>query len=356
MPILTLQRQFRELGRIRMGQQVPLGGGRQGSRPEKLETFRLTSPSRELLDHAAVEYRGTVVPWAGALDGDEWELVTEVKSLDIIVPPGRSLSQWNEMWGAGGCLRRCDGDREWLSGGPCLCPADPVDRNELASKGQACKPTTRLQVILPRLPDLGTWLLVSHGYYAAVELAGTADLLMAAAQGGTMIPARLRIDQRSVKRPGQPPKHFAVPIIEILGTMTDLISGAGMAVPALTRGNGHPTLPEGAPLPADASFTMPVSAATPAEALAKTPQEAAADVAAKRAARVAAVPAEPEGLFPAADDGLVAAAMALAAEQRAWKEGDVHTPGHKGLIRNERGFFCPTKLTDGKWCQFTERS
>jgi hypothetical protein len=103
-----------------------------------------------------------------------------------------------------------------------------------------------------------------------------------------MIPARLRIDQRSVKRPGQPPKHFAVPIIEILGTMTDLISGAGMAVPALTRGNGHPALPEGAPLPADASFTMPVSAATPAEALAKTPQEAAEAVAVKRAARVEA--------------------------------------------------------------------
>ena len=100
-----------------------------------------------------------------------------------------------------------------------------------------------------------------------------------------------------------------------------------------------------------------VDPATPAEALAKTPAEAAEAVAVRRAARVATVPAEPEGLFPApADDGLVAAAMALAAEQRVWKEGDVHTPGHKGLIRNERGLFCPTKLTDGKWCQWTERS
>jgi len=98
----------------------------------------------------------------------------------------------------------------------------------------------------------------------------------------------------------------------------------------------------------------PTPPATPAESLAKTPQEAAEAVAVKRAARV---PAEPEGLFPApADDGLVAAAMALAAEQRAWKEGDKHTPGHKGLIRNARGLFCATKLTDGKWCQWTERS
>jgi len=109
--------------------------------------------------------------------------------------------------------------------------------------------------------------------------------------------------------------------------------------------------------PAPPRLPQRTPAATPAESLAKTPEQAAADVAVKRAARVAAVPAEPEGLFPApADDGLVAAAMALAAEQRAWKEGDVHTPGHKGLIRNARGLFCPTKLADGKWCQWTERS
>jgi hypothetical protein len=258
MPILTIQRAFRELGRIRMGQQVPLGNGRKGTRPDKLETFRLTSPSRELLEHAAVEYGGTVVAWASP-DGDAWELVTEAKSLDIIVPPGRSLSQWNEMWGGGGCLRRCDGNREWLSGGPCLCPADPGDRNELAAKGQACKPTTRLQVILPKLPDLGTWLLVSHGYYAASELAGTADLLMAAAEAGSMVPARLRIDERSVKRPGEPTKHFAVPVIEILGTMTELM-GDRIPTPAIGPGTGRPALPEAAPLPVDPTF--PVSEPT----------------------------------------------------------------------------------------------
>jgi hypothetical protein len=119
-----------------------------------------------------------------------------------------------------------------------------------------------------------------------------------------------------------------------------------------------PTAPQAA-RPAPPRLPPPVAPAppaTPAEALAKTPEQAAAAVAVRRAARVATVPAEPEGLFAPADDGLVASAMALAAEQRAWKEGDVHTPGHKGLIRNARGLFCATKLTDGKWCQWTERS
>jgi hypothetical protein len=67
------------------------------------------------------------------------------------------------------------------------------------------------------------------------------------------------------------------------------------------------------------------------------------------------VPAEPEGLFAPADDGLVASAMALAAEQRTWKEGDKHDPAHKGLVRNARGLFCPTQLADG-WCKWTERA
>ena len=62
MPILTLQRQMRELGRIRTGIQVSSGkGGRR--RPEKLDTFRLTSSSRELITEAARVYGGDARPW-----------------------------------------------------------------------------------------------------------------------------------------------------------------------------------------------------------------------------------------------------------------------------------------------------
>jgi hypothetical protein len=68
-------------------------------------------------------------------------------------------------------------------------------------------------------------------------------------------------------------------------------------------------------------------------------------------------PEEPDGLFNViADDGMVASAMALAAEQPKWKEGDKHNPAHKGLIRNARGLFCPTQLSDQSWCKWSERS
>lgn len=250
MPIVTLQAQFRELGRIRTGQQVE-NKGRRGSHPEKLENFRLTSSSREYLDHAAEVYGGTVEPWE-----QEWQLVTTSDALDIVLPQGpATLTQWNELWSAGGCQRRCNGVQEMLSGSACLCPPDPADRIAAAAEGEACKPTTRLSVILPQLPDVGVWVLVTHSYYAAVELQGTANLLLAAAGAGRMVPARLRIDQRSVKRPNQPRKDFIVPVIEIRETMAELVGGQLPEIGPAAR----LALPEPEPLPDDPSFPPPFS-------------------------------------------------------------------------------------------------
>ncbi len=245
MAILTLQRRLRELGRIRTGVKVARGNGK--SRPAKLETFRLTSASRDLLEAAAAIYGGEVRAWP---DGDGWELVTTVDALDIVIPPGDSMTQFYELWAGGGCQRRCDGVTELLTMEPCVCPADQDERRTLAAEGRACKPTTRLNVILPLVPDMGVWRLESHGYYAAVELAGTADFLARATAEGRLIPARLRLDQRESKRPNQPVMRYAVPVIELPQTriaefMPTL--NAAPEVPALASGQPLRALPAGAP-------------------------------------------------------------------------------------------------------------
>lgn len=241
MPILTLQRQLRELGRIRTGNQVAGGNGKR--RPAKLETFRLTSESRELVEAAAAAYGGTVTPWRNG-DHDEYEVITTAPVLDIVVPPGQPVSQWYELWSGGGCQRRCDGVTEVLAMAPCRCPADVDERRELAQKGEACKPTTRLNVMLPALPDLGVWRLESHGFYAAVELAGAAEILAMASATGRLIPARLRLEQREKKVPGKPTNRYAVPIIEFVETrMADLQLTAG-AEPARLGAGERPARPQ----------------------------------------------------------------------------------------------------------------
>lgn len=258
MPLIDLQVRLRELGRIRTGVTVEAEsqGGKKFRRPEKLATFRLTSPSRPLIDAAAEIYGpGEVVPWDSPA-GAQWELITKVDVLPIVIPSGEALSQWYEMWKAGGCERRCDGRTETLSDGPCLCPADPAERRELAAKivPEACKPTTRLNVVLPDLPDLGVWRLESHGYYAAVELAGAAQFLAMASARGMNIPARLRLEQREKKVPGQRTNRYAVPVIEFATTrIQDLLdAGAGPMMLGETEQPAAPMLAPGSLTPAKA--------------------------------------------------------------------------------------------------------
>lgn len=219
MSIITLQRKIAESGRIRIGQQVDTG---RGKRPEKLTTFRLTSPDRSRIEQAARLFGGTVQPWQ-APAGAQWEVVTDADSLNVIVPPSdMAFSQWYELWSAGGCTRRCDGQTETISDGPCIC--DPEKRD--------CSIHTRLSVFLADMRGLGFWRVDTSGYYAAVELQGAVEVLKMAAARGQMLPARLCLEQRMVKRVGQGTRRFAVPVLDIDISPGQLLGGAAPIVAA----------------------------------------------------------------------------------------------------------------------------
>lgn len=206
MPILELQRRLREIGRIRIGEQVPASNGK--TRPSKLTNFRFTSRDRKVVDAAADAYGGEVSPWTSP-DGDQWEVKSKALELPCVVPPGgMAFSQWYELWSAGGCKRRCDGQTNHVSGKACIC--DPEARE--------CSIHTRLSLLLTDLPGLGLWRLDTQGYYAAVELGGVVDLAAAFTERGQMLPARLRLEQRSVKREidGKVQTfRFAVPTLDL---------------------------------------------------------------------------------------------------------------------------------------------
>lgn len=249
--VLAVQQRLRELGRIRMGDQVPTSRGRK--RPRKLKTFRLTSQQRALIDAAAELYGGDVTPWRD--DGrDEWQVTVEHEAIPCQVPPDQPLTQWMELWKAGGCERRCDGVTEMLQMRPCVCLAKHTVRTEdnavderatrfaideaakrPAKDGGAdgCTIHTRLNVWLHELPGgLGVWRLETHGRYAAAELQGVAHLLSVARAHGRSVPATLRITQRRIKRPGRPPNEFIVPALDIPETLDDLLTTLGVPLGA----------------------------------------------------------------------------------------------------------------------------
>ena len=194
MPINNLQLQAHEVGRIRLGDKGTKG------QPRKLDCFRLTSQNQSLLCAAAQKYGGEVRPWEG--HPGFWEVYLTVKELPFMASPVE-LSQWYELWKAGGCERRCDGNREWIKDTACLC--DPEARE--------CKITTRFSVYLYELPGLGVWRLETHGFYAATELPAEASWLIESAKRGRPVRATLSIEHRQVKKAGEVTKNFIVPVI-----------------------------------------------------------------------------------------------------------------------------------------------
>jgi hypothetical protein len=209
--ILDIQRRQRELGRIRMGDKAASG------HPQKLSHFRLTSPARHLLEHAAALWGGEVRQWEGSPSEGQWELYTKTDVLPILIPPAPdTVSQWYEQWTAGGCTHRCDGATNIAPDDPVPCSCDPDDR--------ACKATTRVNVMLPDLPDVGRWRLESHGLNAAYELPGTIDVIQMASSEGRFLAGRLRIEHRTRKTNGQTRK-FIVPVIDLDVTVAQLMGG-----------------------------------------------------------------------------------------------------------------------------------
>lgn len=218
MRIVDLQRRLREIGRIRIGEKVETSSGK--SRPAKIDTFRLTSRDQRVIEAASDVWGGDVTMWDDAPDGPQWQVYLATKEIPVVVPPGdMSFSQAYEQWTAGGCKVRCDG--RWDHQGDTACHCDPTAR--------ACDIHSRLSLILPDVPGLGMWRLDTQSYYAAVELGGVVDLCAAQSAQGVMLPARLRLEQRSVKRVANgktQTRKFAIPVLDLDIHPLALSSGA----------------------------------------------------------------------------------------------------------------------------------
>ncbi|MFC3984939.1 recombination directionality factor [Streptosporangium jomthongense] len=227
--IITLQRQARELGRLRTG-------FFNGKAPVRCKTWIVTSHAEHYVQAAADAWGGQVEKWQPLGNGaPQWRVITAADSLDAIMPPGDPLSQAYESWSRGGVQRRCDGMTEALTDSPCVCRAQWGDQFwENAPRDAACKMTTRLNVILPEMPDIGAWRVETHSFYSANEMAAAVDVLKGSIGEQAMIPVRLRIEQRTRVTQGKT-KHFPVVAVELRGsTAGQVLAGAAQIVPVGT--------------------------------------------------------------------------------------------------------------------------
>lgn len=186
--------QMPEIGRIRLGEKRKSQKG--SLYPAALETFRLTSPDRQLIEQVADLYGGTVKEFndQALVPAQQWQVVTTSKALNVYVPNGGQFSSMYERWDGSMCLTRTDGVRDLFTGEFLAdpCPNDPASRKEWMARFDV-KLTTRMSVMLRDVPALGVWRLESHGLQAGDQLAASA-MLMAMTGAGWVVPATLTLE------------------------------------------------------------------------------------------------------------------------------------------------------------------
>ncbi len=235
---MALQRilpsRLQELGRIRVGDQVPLAN-KKGTRPRRLEAFRLTSTNKPRLEYAATLWGGEVRKWDEAPVEKSWELYLDKDTLPVVVPPFHAISQVNEIWQGSECRLRCNGEQittcpkdEDRIGQPCYCARFSLkERLEKAKTGEACHTITRLNLLLPDVPGVGVWRFDTGSFYAGMELQGNTELLEQASAEGCYIECLLQIEERRVVRTvaGKPQTQvFSVVTLQPEVTMRQLLS------------------------------------------------------------------------------------------------------------------------------------
>lgn len=243
-PLNDLQRRAPEAGRLRMGEKT-------AKAMRSLDTFRFTSPQRDLIEAVAQLYGGQVAQWnePKAKIKQQWQVTVTAAEIDVYLPQD-GLSIWYELWAGGGCQRRCDGitaavptqigPQDWeLADVDCICDHKQV---------MECKPYTRLNVILPRIPFAGVWRLETKGWNAAHELPGMADLISNLQGTGRMVAATLAVERRDEMVNGRK-QSFVVPKLAIKQTALELQQGradaaalalGGAPVAALGSGEAQP--------------------------------------------------------------------------------------------------------------------
>lgn len=254
--ILTLQRQARELGRLRTGTY--------DGRPQRSETWVLSSHSKDYIEAAADVWGGAPEQWTPQGGGaEQYRVVTHTATVDAVLPPGDPLSQSYEMWSKGGCTRRCDGMTEQLTDNPCICRDRFGEEFHEQKAGTVCSIHTRLNVILPALPDIGLWRAETKSFWAANELAGAVDTVRGLVGPQAMVPVRLRIEQRS-RVAGGKRKNFPVVVLELRGiTAGQVLDGAGALPQAPARPGVTGDTGGRAAIGAGASVPRPVSVPPP---------------------------------------------------------------------------------------------
>jgi hypothetical protein len=226
-----------QAGKIKGGEKNEKG------EPRRLDGFRFTTYSRAAAEQVADLYQGYQLrPW-----GQQWEVYTRERELDVALPPGKLvISQSMMRWTGGGPTMVCNGERTSKPViGPCQCPQpdDPCDeesvwravaeRLKLAGRKvpAGCRPHTWANVALPDIDGFGVWTALSKSERAASEIVQQAKLMEAYRAAGKFCPAKLALEYHETPVDGLLRKYnvLAIRIEKSLRSVAGELGGSELA-------------------------------------------------------------------------------------------------------------------------------
>ena len=173
--------------------------------PVKSRTLVFRGSDRKQLEAVAAIVGGDVSASPNPRAEGVWRLVSRAAALDVAIADElRDRPGLYEFWGKHGKLRDCDGrscrflvdvqSGERQENVPCFCTAHGLRTED----SDACRITTRLNVIIPAfadIPGMGVWQLESRGRTTFRDLKGLFRLCRAMGLPGVFgLPVTLRVE------------------------------------------------------------------------------------------------------------------------------------------------------------------
>jgi len=231
--IKTLRNYFPRLGRIGMGFMTNIkadGTKAKAPFPTKSRGFTFHTDERDRAEEIARVFGGKVEEAVSRdEEGGSWRVVTEATELECFALTADE-SSWDchlEMWGAGGILRRCDGEvasmavskgpdgkDAVLRNVPCLCEQAGLPQDA------RCDATSRLNIVIPALkdvPGIGVWQVQSRGIGTWRAIDGTMMILEKLGKVAR-VPLLLKAEYKTVR--GADGKPRDVPVMRLDSKMS----------------------------------------------------------------------------------------------------------------------------------------
>ena len=239
-----------EHGRLRLGEKTLSRNGKQI--PTAIDRWRFTSPDRNAIEALASLHGGRVERWdePQANPRNQWQVTTEANVIDVWLPQN-CLTCTYECWTREGLQRRCDGEvctNHTALGrveSPCVCIAEGLKKND--RRDPACKPYTRVNVIIPDIPFGGVWRLEVKGETFMQEAPGMVALIEQIHQRSGMARAKLMLTSRQAHLDDGQLAQYIVPQFFVPQTAAEMLDGMSM----VGVGSGQPAMAALSPAPAE---------------------------------------------------------------------------------------------------------